>query len=288
MTSLGVNETFLDKLDSRRVPALPAGVPHLLKSLTDENIGFRELAAVIEQHPIIAGRLIALANSAWSCPPDPISSLDMVCGRLGIDVVRSTGIALAVASPFDPRRCPGFDVGRFWTSALMTADASSRLVPLASAVDGPEPSVARTAGLLHNIGLLWLADQMPNEVSQAITNQNLDDQHSLTHALEDLIGFDAAFAGGHLATAWNLPEPLVTAIGHCGIRDYGGLYWETACIVGAAKLMVSAAYEHQPLFGAETFVARVQVDPVEVQDVFEQVEQQLEKTSSLAKILFGG
>ena len=47
-----------------RIPTLPNTVHHLLSTLTDDNLNYRQLAAIIDRHPDIAVRLLSLANSA--------------------------------------------------------------------------------------------------------------------------------------------------------------------------------------------------------------------------------
>ncbi len=109
-------------LQHDQLPVLPSGVPYLLQTLMDENIDNNKLKAVIGRFPSIAARLLCLANSAWAAPPVPVTSLDMACARLGLNIVRSVSIALAISSPFNPARCPAFDAERYWCTALLVAD----------------------------------------------------------------------------------------------------------------------------------------------------------------------
>lgn len=68
-------KTVLDRINTLKLPTLPAGTPFLLKSLTDKNIDFVELATILEKSPSIAGKPISLANSAWSAPVTAVTSL---------------------------------------------------------------------------------------------------------------------------------------------------------------------------------------------------------------------
>ncbi len=124
--ALPADASRMNLLSTLKLPTLPAGTPFLMKSLTDENIDFVELAAVLEKFPSIAGKLISLVNSVWSAPASEISSLEAACSRLGFGVVRSTSIALAIASPFDATRCRWFDAERFWCSASRRRARRSR------------------------------------------------------------------------------------------------------------------------------------------------------------------
>ena len=47
----------------------------MLHALADHDMKFRDLGNLVEGFPSIAGRLIAVANSAWATPITPVLSL---------------------------------------------------------------------------------------------------------------------------------------------------------------------------------------------------------------------
>jgi HD-like signal output (HDOD) protein len=96
-----------------------------------------------------------------------VTSLEATCSRLGLGVVRSTSIALAISAPFNPAKCPSFDLEYYWCSVLLTAEAASRLAAESSSKHEFEPATARAAGLLHNLGLLWLVDRLLHRSSDS-------------------------------------------------------------------------------------------------------------------------
>jgi len=280
-------DRLLETLSQKQVPSLPSGAIYLLNSLSDENINIVQTARIVGQFPAIAGRLIALANSAWSSPVSTISSLDAACSRLGFSVVRSTSIALAVAAPFNASRCPNFSMEWFWSDSLMTAEAASLLTEEASLVDGIGPSTARTAGLLHNLGLLWLADQLPDDVDQALSIVKESQSSSIRQALSTLLGFNHSEAGGYLGRAWNLPEPLVTAMAHHAEPEYKEPHWETASLIGVAASIVVAVRQDQDWPERKISVERLGINPSAAEKVFLQIKPQYERILDLAKTLFG-
>ena len=279
------DEPRLAQLSSLLLPTLPAGTPFLLKSLTNENIDFVELAAIIEKFPSIAGKLISLVNSAWSAPATEVTSIEATCSRLGLGVVKSTSIALAIAAPFNPTQCPSFDPEYFWCSALLTADAASRLVSIASSKNTLEPSTARAAGLLHNLGLLWLVDKLPAEVDQALTMVKKNQHESLQQALFQVLGFDHAQAAGRLGSNWSLPQPLVEAMTHYPEMNYQGCQSEIVAIVGLAVRLVSAILKEEPCPEQDVRLSKLEIAEENLEGVFEQLNGQLVKTRAIAKVL---
>lgn len=277
----------LERLSTLRLPSLPPGIPYLLKSLTDENIGFVELASVIEKFPSIAAKLISLVNSAWSAPVSEITALDATCSRLGFGVVRSTSIALAISAPFDRAKCASFDPEYFWCCALLTAETASRLVLVSSANNALTPSTARAAGLLHNLGLLWLIDNVPVEVDQAFMLVKNHQAESLQQALLNVLGFDQAQAGGYLANRWELPQPLVAAMAHYLESEYQGSHNDVVATVGLAVSLVSSILKEEQCPEQDVRLESLEITAENFADVFEQMKLELEKIRAIARVLIG-
>ena len=284
-TSIRSGESTLNQLSTLQLPSLPAGAPYLLKSLTNETIDFVELASVVEKFPGIAGKLISLVNSAWSAPVSEVTSLEATCSRLGLGVVRSTSIALAISAPFNPVKCPSFDLEYYWCSVLLTAEAASRLVAKSSSKHEFEPATARAAGLLHNLGLLWLVDRLPGEVDQALIMIKNDQAESLQQALAQVLGFDQAQAGGYLGNSWALPESLVSAMTHYSKTDYQGSQCELVATVGLAARVVSAVLKEESCFEQDIRLSSLGITEENLNNVFDQLNGQLVKTRDIAKVL---
>jgi HD-like signal output (HDOD) protein len=275
----------LDKLSSLQLPTLPAGAPFLLESLANEDIDFVALAAIIEKFPSIAGKLISLANSAWSAPAAEVTSLEASCSRLGFRVVRSTSIALAIASPFNPSSCVSFDPEYFWCSALLTADAAFRLASHSSSSNDIEPYTARTAGLLHNLSVLWLVDKLPIEVDKALTMVNKNQAESLQQALLHVLEFDQLQAGERLGQSWGLPEPLVEAMAHYPETSYRGTQMLIVSTVGLAVNLVSAVLQGAPCPDKDIRLSSLGITEENLSKVFEQLKALLVTTRVIAKVL---
>ncbi len=286
MNSTTTPPPLLERLGSGRLPVLPSNTPMLLRALSNDQLDFNEVAEVIEQFPTVAGRLIALANSAWSSPVETILSVDQACARLGLSVVRSTSLALAVAAAFDPSRCPEFDAERYWTDALFCAEASARLCATGSLSQSLEPAAARAGGLLHSLGVLWIADRLPKEFGRAVQlRQSDEDGMRLHEALHRVLGFDQGDAGGLLALKWQLPEELELAMAMAG--DYRPeqrrpMEW----VVGYAMRLARALYRQADCPTDDPRVALIGLRPDACADLQRQLETQYRRLRELARTLF--
>jgi HD-like signal output (HDOD) protein len=275
----------IQQLNYTHLPVLPSGVSQLLQTLTDDSISFRELAGVIERYPTISARLISLANSAWSSPVSEITSTEMACSRLGFGVVRSTSIAIAVAAPFDYNRCPEFDARHFWSTALLAADGADWLAQCSQS-ETIEAGTSRAAGLIHNLGLLLLADQCPLEVGSAIKLHQEKEQQHLGVALLYFLGYDHCDAGGQLGQAWKLPVPLVQAMAHHSDEEFDDTVCDTARLVGVTCTMLHALQHSSPWLIPHQQLEYLHITPSDASQVFDRMNTQQESISELAATLF--
>ncbi len=266
-------------LGSGSVPVLPAGTDELLQLLRNPDVPMQELAETLARFPAIVARLMALANSPWSAPLSPVTSLQEASSRLGIAVVRSVSIALTVAAPFRPHRCPEFDAERYWCCSLLAADAASMLCRATNPDDESASATARTASLIGNLGLLWMADRMPGETGAALRRAGEETGVSVDAALSDACGFGHKTATEWLGKAWNLPDAVLTAI--CGTRTTG-----LGGVVGLANKMVSDVYRDPAIAFDAAMPTRFGVDADPAQTVHLAVCERLPRMTDLAKSLF--
>lgn len=275
--------------ESIKLPRLPNNIHVLMKALADDDISYLKLAEIIAHYPEITARLMFLANSAWSAPISPITNIEHACSRLGTTVVRSVSIALSVSSHFNPARCPDFDSVRFWTASMLVAEGAGLL---ASRMQKDKQhfelqKTAQTAGVLHNLGLLWLAENLPKETGNVLRTVLSEPSLTVSETLLQRIGVDYCMVGGWIGRQWNIPDALTTAMRYHLDGNYREEFWEMALLVGSAAAMVATVHKKSddapinPRLDEELGVAIS-----DQRQVFQVLFNKLDKTRELAKILF--
>jgi HD-like signal output (HDOD) protein len=138
------------------LPGFPDVVMRLHQALGDENSAVKDLVQLINSEPVLAARLIQLANSAaFSRGGAEASDLHSAVQVLGFNVVRSTATSFAIQqlqqqewlAPIKPV------LKRIWTRSNAVA---AICYTLAKHVDGVKPDEALVAGLFHQLGNLYL------------------------------------------------------------------------------------------------------------------------------------
>lgn len=272
-----------------KLSSLSSNIHLLMTKLADSDISVPELAGFIRAYPAIALRLIALANSAWSAPLIPVTTLEQACSRLGAGIVKSVSIALAVSSHFNTAFCFGFRRARFWSTAMLTVEGIDLMLPHLPAELKSEyfRECLQTAGILHNLGLLWLAEHYPDATGEALRKTAADPALSLAGALRDILGMDYGDVGGWLGERLHIPEILWVPMRQHGDRQYRGPFWQISLAVGAAAKLANALQENNP---DELFlpgpVEELALPQTVQQEIFRKLGARLPKIRELAELLF--
>lgn len=272
--------------ESINLPSLTKNIHVLMQSLADENMDYRQLAEVIKHYPDITARLIFLANSPWSAPISPISSIAQACSRLGVPIVKSISIAMSIAFSFDTRKCPFFSKVQFWTTSLLVAEGASML---ASKIPdhATDLGLVQTAGVLHNLGLLWLADNLPVETDKAfqmITGESCS--LSVIDALRQCTGTDYCEIGGMIARHLKFPDILIATMENHLNPGYQGPSCEISLLVGSAAYMASALCKQADEIPAIPQLELLGLDSSTQTLTYQKLSSNFEKTCGLAKTLF--
>ena len=145
--------------DDYRPPALPVVAAKLVRLANDERTTLDRVCAVVEEDPILATRILRIAQSAIYTRRGELHSIQQAVVRLGTEQVRD--IVLEDVLNMHIFRCRDYQpiMERLRLHSVATAHVARRL---AAEVDMPGQDVF-LCGLLHDIGiaiaLLALSEQ---------------------------------------------------------------------------------------------------------------------------------
>jgi len=195
------------------LPPLPATAQEILTCFGDEFIDAVKVANVVEGDPGICAKLLGLSNSAYFGLAEPVNDIGEAISRvLGVDTVRSLVLAMAVQQSFNSKKCPPFDVERFWKTSLMTAECCKTIASADQESDDAERDLAYSAGLCHNLGLMALTHIEPARTGVVLkAHKGNGNQDRLTDLFDRQFGTNHRVLTAELGRIWSLPIPMVTA-----------------------------------------------------------------------------
>lgn len=136
----------------------------LRDALQDPNISIQHIVEIVRLEPLIAAKLLHLANSVMYSPSGiPAKDLNAAIARLGLKVVRTTALAIAINQLMRSKDILPFkeQAHMLWDHSLQTAVAARLLARLHTRLN---PEEAMLAGLVHDLGafyMLYRATQYP-------------------------------------------------------------------------------------------------------------------------------
>ncbi len=185
-----------------RPPVLPAVAVEVMELSQRCDVDFEKVIHLLERDPVMAGRVLSIAQSPIYAARSPVLSLRVAAIRMGLKTVRD--IVMEAALNLKVFRVPGFEQPMARVARHSTATAHvMRAVCRRTRV---ESEYAFLCGLLHDVGhaasLLAIADdpemrRLPYEKLAPVIDEVHDE------------------ASGLLARLWKLPEPVQRVVaGH--------------------------------------------------------------------------
>jgi putative nucleotidyltransferase with HDIG domain len=205
-------ELVLKRIDAEDLglPALPLVAVRCIEILSHADFSVNDLARAIETDPLVAARVVRLANSAARSTLEPARSVIQSVMRLGADELQTLMFEVSARPIFASHDRTISALGsELWSHSVAVALLARALV---RKVSGAQPEAAYLAGLLHDVGKPLMAAML------------LDAERRLFNVRTKTWLFPATWlaliarahrrVGIALAQAWRLP-PLVVA----SVRD---------------------------------------------------------------------
>lgn len=204
----------------RRITALaplPEVLPLLTRLIRDPNSDLEEIAVVVRRDMDLTASLLRRCNSASQRGREPVESVDEAMMRLGLQSVLE--IVMALTSNRIYRLPPEADIHLrgLWDHALLTATLTRELMQRTEVT----PSVSFTAGLLHDIGKVFLIKASPADYVQTLRRARLRHRTAVDQEEEEF-GTNHATVGGEMLSRWKLPASIVTGVWFHHHSELGG------------------------------------------------------------------
>lgn len=141
------------------LPSFPDAALRVRKVLEDPNSSSQDVVKVLRLDPAIAARVLRLANSApmGGCNNRPITDLSVAVSRVGGNAVRSAAMSMAMQQIYQANAPQAIvkQMASIWKRAVKV---SAMCYVIAKKRTKISPDEAMLAGLMHNIGKLYIVN----------------------------------------------------------------------------------------------------------------------------------
>lgn len=188
------------------LPSRPDAYTAILDAIADPSVEMGDVIDILESDMAMATRLLQLVNSSFFGFSEPVSDTRRAASLLGLNTLRDLVLSIEVfrvgdnVSPRLSRALDALHTRSMWTGAIASSLIEQR----------PLRGRAFTAGMLHDIGLLVLAECAPQRLEQAMDRAAAEGE-TIEDAERAVNGVTHAEVGAYLLGVWGLPYPILEA-----------------------------------------------------------------------------
>jgi putative nucleotidyltransferase with HDIG domain len=208
-----VEKAVLEQVAADRIalPAMPRVATRAFTLLRKRDFSLAEVAGVIETDPVVAARLVHLANSVAFATATKLESVLACVTRLGareLSFFLMETAARQLVECHDPRIvqiCDGL-----WEHSLSVAILAH---DLGAALPGLDVEATYLAGLLHDIGRPVVAEMLL-DAERRLLGKRVDHWIMPSKWLGVIVRCERT-VGLAVTRAWALPDTVIDAVGLC-------------------------------------------------------------------------
>ena len=193
------------------LPPSPIVATKLLELLRKPDLKVKELANAVSLDPVIAARLLRIANSVFYQQMKQVGTVDRAIIVVGENVLKNLALEYSLRST---SKTYGILERKLWENSVGCAVACRMLTDRLIDFDKDE---AYLAGLQHHIGKVVMINrdkQLYQQVLQIVT----EGKGELIDVERGLFAYSHEIVGAALLDHWNYPKTIVEATLHH--RDY--------------------------------------------------------------------
>ncbi len=190
--------------------SLPATLAKVLEVINNDDASIETLAAAIQKDPSLTATVIRVANSPYYGRMARCSSLSDAVMTLGSLTMKSIALTATALNPKHIQEQCGINPEEFVANSITVATMAREI---AVATNYRSPEDALTAGLLHDIGILYFMGNHTEKYSEVTTTSAAG--KNLNDAEREVFGLSHMEVGEALLRKWHLPDLICRSVsGH--------------------------------------------------------------------------
>jgi HD-like signal output (HDOD) protein len=221
-----------------QLPSPPDVVVEVGRLIDDDRASLDDIAQVIERDAALAAKVIQLVNSAFFGLSRHVSDVSGAVRFLGLDLVRDVVLSSSLQESLlaMAREVTGLDRQDLGARQLAAAGLAHTIM---STRNKRLQDQAFLAGLLHDVGTLVLAVQLPETLEAILADARSRKVPPHLIEAERLGGVTHAEVGAYLLGLWDFPARVVEAVAHHHAPERAGTSAPLVEVVYLAQALVT-------------------------------------------------
>ena len=209
------------------IPSVPHVFRELVQRLESPDASMKEIGRLISHDIGMTAQLLRIVNSSYFGVCSRISDPERAVVFLGLSTLSSLVLGTKLFEGIDGDVIERTGLGPLWPHSVTVAAGARRLVDIRRG-DTKMAEDAFAAGMVHDAGILVLAQNLTNDYAEVVRRARTGD--APLHVIERaVLGVDHQAVGAYVMNLWGLPSPVVEAVAFhhcpadCGDADFSAL-----------------------------------------------------------------
>ncbi|MEO7860553.1 MAG: response regulator [Nitrospirales bacterium] len=194
----------------QQIPSQPTLYAEVRREAESKSASLKAIGALISKDLGMTAKILQLVNSAYFGFYGRVATAEQAVNLLGVDTVQALVLTVHAFSHFASTQGSQFNIGHLWEASTQTG-AIARAIAKAEQATALMIDEAYTAGLLHDVGTLVLAANLPTRYDGILKTAHERGVH-LWEAERQELEATHADVGAYLLGLWGLDDPIVEAV----------------------------------------------------------------------------
>lgn len=192
------------------LPSIPQTYTELVRELKSDDPSIRKVAEIISRDVSMVARILHLANSAYFIGRFTVTNPTDAILRLGLRSIEGLVLYAHIFSLFDDKIAKSFNIDSIMTHSIQVGNYT-RVLARHESLSERQISDAFTAGIMHDVGKLMFAANLPQEYKQVVDITN-NDGMSDWEAEQQIFKTNHAVVGAYLMRLWGISDAITETI----------------------------------------------------------------------------
>jgi putative nucleotidyltransferase with HDIG domain len=200
---------LIAKMDT--FPSLPTTYARITDLLHDPDTSVRTVAKVIGEDIGMSLKILQIVNSAFFGLARRMTSAEEAAVFLGIDTIRALVLTIGIFAGFEDNGVVSKRIVEGIYAHSMKTASLAKAIAIREDLDKDRVEEAYIAGLLHDMGKLIMAQNMPTSYGRLLAAAQAN-EFSIQTAEMKIFGATHEQIGAYLIGLWGLPDSIVETV----------------------------------------------------------------------------
>ena len=201
-------KNLVSRLES--LPSLPNLYVEIMEEVQSEDSTIKRVGEIISKDIGMTAKILKLVNSSFFGTPRHVSEPAQAASLLGIDIIKSMVLSTQIFSKFEEKNLKHLNLEVLWNHS-MSVGAFAKQIVIEEGMDKKAADEAFMAGILHDIGKLIMADNLPSAYELA-SNLSHHENIPFFNAEKNALNASHAEIGAYLLGLWGTSDTIIEAL----------------------------------------------------------------------------